>query len=171
MTTEALPTPAHLASEFYLWLWWRSESEGATLDLEAPVGRVDLWVDERLGFRAVDDARVTVLLTGDNPSATLEARAALAGGKQVAELRLGVRRDDREFLVTLKGPASHFTALKLPAAVTDGGPEGLWERVHLAEEVMWVVGAAYRRFAALRASPTWGSEVRPAIRSWIEGAS
>jgi hypothetical protein len=168
VSAEALPTPAHLASEFCLWLWWRSEVEGAALDLGEPVGRVDIWVDERLGFRSADDTRVTVLLTGDNPSATLEARAALAGGKQIAECRLGLRRDDREFLVTLKGPALHLAAVKLPSAVTDGGPEAVWERMHLTEELVWVLGAAFGRFAALRASPEWG-ETRAALRAWVQG--
>ncbi len=166
---EPLPTPVHLASDFCLWLWWRSEAHGPSLDLGAPVGVVDIWVDERLGFRAADDTRVTALLTGENPSASLEARAALAGGKQIAEIRLGVRRDDREFTVTLKGAALHFTGLKVPAAVLDGGPEALWDRMHLVEEVAWILGAAFQRFSALRTAPDWAESVRLPMRAWVRG--
>ena len=52
-----------------------------------------------------------------------EARAALAGGKVLHEVRIGMRREDREFFVTLKGPAMHLTGLKLPVVVTEPTPE------------------------------------------------
>src|SRR5690554_4355185 len=143
---EGLPILPHVAGEFYTWLWWASEANGAVFDLPDPVGRVDVWVDERLAFRNPDDTRVSAVMTGENPSATLEARAALAGGKVLQDLRIGVRRDDREYFVTLKGPAVHFQALKLPQVVTDGGEEVIFERMHLYEELNMVIGALFRSF-------------------------
>lgn len=97
---EVTPIPAHVAGELYVWLWWASEQSGGAFDLPDPVGRITLWVDDRLAFRRPDDSKVTAVITGENPSTTLEARAALAGGKVLQELRIGLRRDDREFFVT-----------------------------------------------------------------------
>jgi hypothetical protein len=154
---EALPILAHLAGEFYAWVWWESERRGGSFSLGPPVGTVDVWVDERLAFRNADDA-------------TIEARAALAGGKVLQEIRIGVRRDDREFTVTLKGAAMHLAALKLPQVVTEGGEEVLFERVHLYEELCLVLQGLLTAFARARTEPTWQREVLPALHDWVLGA-
>lgn len=167
--TDGLPILPHVACEFYTWLWWSSEQNGAVFDLPDPVGRVDVWVDERLAFRNPDDTRVSAIMTGENPAATLEARAALAGGKVLQELRLGMRRDDREYFVTLKGPAMHLQGLKMPVVVVEGGEEVLFERMHLYEEMCFVLGALFRRFAEQRTGPTWEGETLPALQGWIGG--
>jgi hypothetical protein len=166
---EGLPILPHVAGEFYAWLWWESERRGGTFALGKPVGHVDVWIDERLAFRGSEDTRIAAVLTGENPAATLEARAALAGGKVLHEIRLGVRRDDREFLVTLKGPAMHTTQLRLPQVVTEGGEEVLFERVHLYEEWCLVLQALLGAFARARTAPSWQREVLPALQDWILG--
>ena len=53
-------------------------------------------------------------MTGDNPAATLEARAALAGGKILQEIRVGIRRDDREYAPRRsRGPTAHVTGAEV----------------------------------------------------------
>ncbi|MEZ4237501.1 MAG: hypothetical protein R3F59_15420 [Myxococcota bacterium] len=166
---EGLPVLPHLASEFYAWVWWRSEAQGSAFDLGPPVGPVDVWVDERLAFRNVEDGKVTAVMTGENPAGTLEARAALAGGKVLQEIRLGIRREDREYFVTLKGPAAHLTALKLPQVVTEGDAELVFERMHLYDEVNFVVAHLFRAFAAARSGAAWQSEEMPGLHEWLLG--
>lgn len=166
---ESLPIVPHIAGEFYAWLWWASERNGSSFDLPEPVGMVDVWVDERLAFRNADDTRVSAVMTGENPAASLEARAALAGGKILQEIRLGARREDREYFFTLKGPAMHVTALKLPQAVKDGGAEVVFERIHLYDELIFLLSGLVRAFAELRTGPTWEDEVLPDLHAWILG--
>ncbi|MEQ1564902.1 MAG: hypothetical protein ABMA64_04635 [Myxococcota bacterium] len=166
---EGLPIVPHMSGEFYAWLWWSSERQGSAFDLGAPVGPVDVWIDERLAFRNADDSKVSAVMTGENPSASLESRAALAGGKVLHEIRLGIRREDREFFVTLKGPAMHLTGLKLPAVVTDGGDEVVFERVHLYDEACFVLAALLRQYAVVRTGPAWQDEVLPGLHAWILG--
>ena len=168
---EGLPILPHTAGEFYAWLWWASERQGGTFDLAEPVGRIDLWMDERLAFRQPDDTKLIAVMTGENPSVTLEARAALADGKVLQEIRVGIRRDEREFLVTFKGPAAHLQAVRLPQVVADGGEEVLHDRIHLYEELCLVVTGLFREFAAVRTSEVWGDEVLPALHGWILGRS
>mgnify|MGYP006928197029 CR=1 FL=1 len=166
---EGLPILPHLASEFYTWLWWSSEELSGVFDLADPVGRVDVWVDERLAFRNPNDTKITATMTGENPSSTLEARAALAGGKVLQELRVGVRRDDREFFTTLKGPAMHLSGLKLPQVVNEGGEEVLYDRMHLYEELCFILAGLVQQYADVRNGPHWDDSVFPRLRGWIIG--
>lgn len=169
MSAEGLPTPSYLASEFYAWLWYTSEQNSGHFGLPDPVGPVDVWVDERIAFRNPEEQKVAAVMTGENPSATLEARAALAGGKVLQDLRIGIRRDDREFVCTLKGPAMHLQGLKLPQVVSDGGEEVLLDRMHLYEEFCLVLAGLFREYSALRRSDGWSSDVLPELERWVAG--
>lgn len=162
--SEGTPTPAHTAGEFYVWLWFVTEAEGSNFDLGGQIGRFDLWVDDRLAFRNPDDAKVSATMTGENPARTLEARAALAGGKVLQELRLGMRRDDREFEFTLRGPTMDLVRVKLPQVVD--GAEAIHDRMHLHDELVFVLAGLLARFARERTADVWGHEVLPAMRAW-----
>ena len=108
-------------------------------------------------------------MTGENHGATLEAKAALAGGKVLQEVRLGLRRDDREYQFTLKGPSLHLQGLKLPQVVDQGGEELVFERMHLYDEVVFVVQGLFQQFAQARTSETWTEDVLPALHDWVLG--
>jgi hypothetical protein len=165
---DGLPAPPHLASEFYVWLWWATEVRDGSFDLGGELGHVDIRVDERLAFRNPNDTKVSAVMTGDNPGAQLESRAALAGGKVLQDLRIIVRRDDREFGVTLKGPSMDLQRMKLPQQVDGGGEESLYDRMFLYEELTFVLSALYKEFSATRVSPRWKREVLPAIQAWVQ---
>ena len=127
------------------------------------------WVDDRLSFRSAGEDKVNAVLTGDNPSTTPEARAALAGGKVLRDVRLALRRDDREYAVTLRGSGIQIAGAKLPALVKTGDPaEIIYERMFLYEELNWMVGAMFRRFAEERTSPEW-SGFADRMRAWAGG--
>lgn len=173
-SAEAVPggpeaeTPPHIASDFYLWLWFASEVGGGQIELpeQAPFS---WWVDDRLSFRPVGEDKVHAVLTGDNPSTTPEARAALAGGKVLRDVRLAMRRDDREYSVTLRGPNISISGAKLPGLVKTGDPaEILYERMFLYEELHWMVGTMFRKFAEERASERW-SPLADRMREWAAG--
>ena len=102
---DGLPVLPHLAGEFYTWLWWSSEVQGAVFSLPDPVGQIELWVDERLAFRNADDTKVTAVMTGEAPSTSLEARAALAGWLRDGRLRV------REHV--LQGPEAAMGAIEM----------------------------------------------------------
>jgi hypothetical protein len=167
------PTPVvpHLAAEFYLWLWWRSELDGGTFDLGEPVGRIEAWVDDRLAFRIPGEKKVTAVLTGDRASEALEARAAVYGGKVLQELRLFIRRDDREFKVTLKGPEVHLTRASLPQQLQEAEDEAIYDRIFLYDELHFIIAGLFRAFAARRTTDAWAREDVPAIRAWVGGVA
>ena len=167
--TETTPVIPHLASEFYLWLWWSSERTGGVFELGGDVGRIDLWVDDRLAFRVPGDRKVSAVLTGENPAEALEAKAALYGGKVLHEVRVRIKRDDRDFVVTLKGPEMHVTRASLPAALQDTAEEAIYDRLFLYDELTFLLSALFESFGAVRTSGAWKDEVLPALRGWVEG--
>ncbi|MFK7930569.1 MAG: hypothetical protein AB8H79_20455 [Myxococcota bacterium] len=166
---EATPVLPHLAPEFYLWLWWRSETGGGSFDLGEEAGRIDLWIDDRLAFRIPGDKKVTAVLTGENPSESLEAKAALYGGKVLNEVRLRIKRDDRDFVVTLKGPELHMTRISLPQALQDSPEEAIYDRLFLYDELWFVIGSLFQTFTDERLSDAWAEDTVPALRAWVEG--
>lgn len=163
---EGQPILPHLAGEFLTWLWWRSDT-GKTFDLGGDVGPVELWVDERIVFREEGDNKAVAVLVGD-PAQALEARAALVGGRVVQDIRLGMRRDDREFVFTLKGSALDLQSAKLPVVLAAGTEELVHDTQWLIAELWSVLGALYTAFAQARTSPEWGSTLW-ALRSWAQG--
>ncbi len=177
---EVLPVLPHLGSEFMLWLWYESEQTGGHIEFtstetddEVELGApssLDLWVDERIALRQANDTRVSAVLTGENPSATLESRAALAGGKVLHELRIGIRENDREFYITLKGPGLWPHSAALPMVVSGGtGYEALLDRLALVEEMDMLIGLLFNEYCARRLSDDWAATYAP-MRLWVIGA-
>jgi hypothetical protein len=158
--------PPHVASEFFLWLWYRSETGQGRVDL-GESGAVDFWVDDRIAFRAVGEEKVSAVMTGENPSTTPEAHAALAGGKVIRDVRLAIRREDREYAVTLKGPRVEIAGVKLPALVKSGDDgEVLYERMFLYEELHFVLAGLFRAFAETRCAADWKDTTLADLRRW-----
>ena len=162
---EMQGAPPHVAAEFFLWLWYRSEVARGHVDLDD--GGVDFWVDDRISFRAIGEDRVSAVLTGENPSTTPEARAALSGGKVLRDIKLALRRGDREYTVTLRGQRIEVSAAKLPGLVKAGEEaEILYERMFLYEELHYVLGGLFRAFAQERTSPEWRDQGLADLRRW-----
>lgn len=169
--TEMEGAPPHVASEFYLWLWYRSEVGRAHMDFGGEAGAVDFWVDDRIAFRAVGEDRVTAVMTGENPSTTPEARAAVAGGKVLRDIKLAMRRADREYTVTLRGPRVEIAGAKLPGLVKGNDEaEILYERMFLYEELHFLVAQLFRAFTEERAGAAWREQILPDLRRWVATA-
>ncbi|MDP2313006.1 MAG: hypothetical protein Q8P41_08880 [Pseudomonadota bacterium] len=167
-TEESQGAPPHVASEFFLWLWYQSETGQGRVELGSDAGTVEYWVDDRISFRAVGEEKVSAIMTGDNPSLTPEAHAALAGGKVIRDVRLALRKEDREYSVTLKAPRIEIAGAKLPALVKSGDEgEVLYERMFLYEELHFILGGLFRAFATARCDEAWRERTLPDLRRWV----
>lgn len=163
--TELLPP--HVSADFYLWLWFKSENLGGRFTLDDG-SALEVYLDDRLALRDAGEERPTTLLTGDSPGTTPEARAAVNGGKVPKELRLLMRREDREYRVTLRGERVGIAGAKLPTQVKTGEvAEVLMDRMFVYEELHWLVACLLRQFAAERVAESWRAEVVPAMRLWL----
>lgn len=169
MSDEQLPIAPHTASEFYTWLWWSSEQTEGVFDLGGEIGKIELWVDDRIAFRLPASNKPSAVMSGENPGAALESRAALAGGKVLHDLRVAIRRDDREFSATLKGPGMDLQRVRLPQAIEGAGEDALFDRMFLYEELQTILGELFKQFAAARASKAWENTVLPGLKAWVAG--
>ena len=109
--TAVLP---HLTVEFFVWLWFATERDGGSINLGEELGNLEVWIDSRLALQALDEDRSRAILTGDNAASSLEALAALAGGKVPKEIQLHIRREEREYTVTLRSPYLDLAGVKFP---------------------------------------------------------
>lgn len=169
MHDDALPVLPHLTSEFYLWVWWMSETHDGRLptDLGGQPEPILVWVDDRLAFRDRNTSKVTTVVTSEDTGASVVSQAAAASGKAVDELRIGLRRDDREFFVTLKGPEILFSSVKLPEVLAESVDEMVYDRMFLWAELEGLVEGMFREFARQRTSDAWHFEVVPQICAWL----
>ncbi len=163
--TELLPP--HVSADFYLWLWWKSEEERGKFSIEDESSVVEVYVDDRIALRATGEERPSAVLTGESPGSTPEARAAVAGGKVPKDIRLYVRREDRDYHVTLRGTRVSVAQAKLPTQVKSGDvAEVLYDRMFVYEELHWIVACLLRSFAKVRCSEAWASTVVPRMIRW-----
>ena len=163
--TDSLP---HLATEFFTWLWWATEQGGGRLDVDGE--EIILWVDDRMAFRLPSEDASRAVLTGADTARAAEAKAAMAAGKIIKELRLRLQWGDREYGFTLKGAGLDVSGLVLPALPDEGDEQDrLMVRMEAIEALWAVLGAIYRQFAAVRTADNWTGEVVPAIQAWLSG--
>lgn len=159
----------HLPADFLTWIWFTTEQSGGSLILD-DIGGIDCYVDDRIAFRAMEDDKSRAVLTGENAANTLEARAALAGGRVVKEIRLAIKREDREYSVSLRGELLEISGAKLPGMVKGATEEVLYDRMYLYEELHGIVTALLTRYATERVAEDW-KEVRvPEMRAWVTNA-
>ena len=193
---ESNPLEGHefnLGSEFLAWLWHQSEERDGCFRLaqapqassdseyeEAPTvvedlgepaepgEQIVLWLDNKMILRDVEDIEQpgTTTMVGVAPSATVEAKLAVRGGKRPVEARLGIRRGDLEWYLSLRaGPAGlELAGLKLPTEVKQPGEAMIYERMFLLEFVSSTIKSLFRRFFELRTSERWPG----LIEGWIE---
>ncbi len=163
------PVLPHLSIEFLIWLWTATVREGGTMNLGEELGVIEVWVDQRMAFRGPDEQRARAVITGDEAAESREARAALSSGKVLSALQLHLRREEREYSVTLKAPLLDMTGVKFPSHATDGEEELLFERMALYEELWSLVRGLYQRFALERTALNWRQEKVAAIARWALG--
>ncbi len=154
--------------EFLTWLWYRIETSGGELEAGG-LGPVALWVEDRLTLGSLEtDSKENILRNGE-VARSAEAAAALAVGKKVLEVRLGMAREDREYTFTVKGDTFDLLNVRVPPA--DGDEEDGWHgtalvRLGLIREIWAVLDALLRSFVDLRLSSAWPETVADMAR-WI----
>lgn len=164
---DSLP---HLSTEFFTWLWWATEQGGGRLTVDGE--EIIVWVDDRMAFRLPSEDASRAVLTGADTARAAEAKAAMAAGKIIKELRVRLQWADREYGFTLKGSGLDVTGLVLPALPDEGDEQDrLMVRMESIEALWAVLGAIYRQFAAVRTGAEWEREVVPSIQAWLVGES
>lgn len=158
-----------LGKEWLTWLWYRSDRQEGLFRPDGGGEPFELWFDDKLVLDAsIENVKEVSSVRGESPTETAEAKAALSMGKKVAEAKLRVVLDQREWVVGVKGEELALAGMKVPALLSREEDEKLLERLELVEELELVLDRLYAEFVNLRLdAERWRSEVA-AMRQWVE---
>lgn len=159
---------AFLGKEYLTWLWYRSDSGQGRFQLEG-ASYLEVWFDDKLVLdTAVEKVKEVNSIRGEAPTETAEAKAAVRMGKKVADARLRIIKDGREWLCNIKGEELALSGVKVPAVLSRDEDEQVLERLGLVEELEGVLDGLYAQFIAIRLdSERWAAELST-IQAWAQ---
>lgn len=140
---------ADTISAFYAWLLNQEDH----VPLEDDQGHVSVSVEGQITFS--DGNGPITKLTTENPTGMPEARAALELNRPILSLTVRLAREDRVYVVTL-GPFLTILRSNLPTQVKGESAEVLYDRMFCAEELHWLLGSLFRRYAGTENQGTQG---------------
>lgn len=170
---------AFLGREFLTWLWFLADTTDKELEYQDKATgkkkRFDLWIDDRLVLESGRGLSHENVLKGGDPSNSQEAGTALATGKTVRELKLGVHiKGVGDFTAVLNEGDLNPRSLKLPTVET-GEAEGSAEptlpiatRLKQTEAFLTILDRLFALFMEQRVGDEWESEHLPRIRAWVK---
>jgi len=156
---------ASLGGEFLTWLWYHAElSEGR---FRLGDRHIEAYFDTKLVLEAVGEIKEVSSIKSECPTETEEARASLQSGKHVAEARLRIVAEQKQWSVTVKAADLAMTGVKIPALLSREEDDKTYERLHLLEELEDLLDALFNQFLDQRLDAgSWEAEVA-ALRGWL----
>ena len=155
----------HLAPEFMLWLWWRSERDQGVFDLGGELGVVEVWADDRMVLASDAVNAQTDTFAGGHPATSAEAREALRLGKMPRQFKFAVVRASQRWQATMKADDLALSGVVIPAALSREDDTALDERMVLLATLCEMVDRLLVMFVEERTSAAWPG-AHEQIREW-----
>ena len=155
----------HLAPEFMLWLWWRSERDQGVFSLGGELGDVEVWQDDRMVLASSAVNAQTDTFRGGHPATSAEAREALRLGKLPIQAKVGIVRGAQRWDATIKAHDLALSGVKIPAVLSREDDTMLAERMALLGQICDVLDALLVEFIGERTARAWPA-THEAIREW-----
>lgn len=155
----------HLAPEFMLWLWWRSERDNGAFALGGEIGDVEVWQDDRMVLASSAVNAQTDTFRGGHPATSAEAREALRLGKLPIQAKVGIVRASQRWDATIKAHDLALSGVKIPAVLSREDDTMLAERMALLGQICEVFDALLVEFIGERMARAWPA-THEAIRAW-----
>lgn len=155
----------HLAPEFMLWLWWRSERDSGVFALGGELGDVEVWQDDRMVLASSAVNAQTDTFRGGHPATSAEAREALRLGKLPIQAKVGIVRASQRWDATIKAHDLALSGVKIPAVLSREDDTMLAERMALLGQICAVFDALLVEFIGERMARAWPG-THDAIRAW-----
>lgn len=163
---DRIETTRFLGGEFLLWLWFSRDVTGGEIFIKGR-GTLAVSLETQLALTDPVADRERVVIRGVDPLGSAEAGEALVAGKLPRKVGLRVVFEQSEWVATLDSHTLALSGVKLPASSIQGAEELFYERVRRLEEIHDLVLALYAHFLGVRLSPSWETEVAPALRRWV----
>jgi hypothetical protein len=168
-----------LGQEFLTWLWFNCDDESGKIVIHDPntnsKHEAEYWIDDQISLSAGSGLAHEQWLKGGDPAKSAEATLALASGKTVRELKLGVNiHPYGEFFATLGAEDLSPRGLRLPdfnkpENAADPDQPQLVNRLRATELYLQFVRELFSKFMAVRASDSWDKETVKTLQDWIAG--
>ncbi len=155
----------HIAPEFMLWLWWRSERDQGVFDLGGELGAVEVWADDRMVLASDAVNAQTDTFAGGHPATSAEAREALRLGKMPRQFKFAVVRASQRWQATMKADDLALSGVVIPAALSREDDTALDERMVLLATLCEMVDRLLVMFVEERTSAAWPG-AHEQIREW-----
>jgi len=159
--------------EFLVWLWFKSEERGGSIDLPG-IGDVLVVFEKHMLLEFGEGEASEKVICRGLQTELKEARAGLLMGKKPEQARIRLARGDYEFSVTMTASTMEFRNVRLPKTVGESeegdDPESLegriLERISLFEQLQELVNDLLRMYITVRTSDQWADELA-GIRKWV----
>jgi DNA recombination-dependent growth factor C len=156
--------------EFLAWLLYHAgDADGALDDFAIAFG-------EKVTFQSLTGPVTDVVLKGDAPAGSDDARVALAGGLSPREAEIVVTWKGDTFSLVLTERFA-LKRVRLPVRLApvesdevkaDRADDVLGDRMQLLEALDSLLWRAFKHFLDLRTSSLWAEQVLPDIKTWLE---
>ena len=161
---DQIAARAFLGEEFLTWLWFRSERDEGSFELDGePLG---LYLDDQLALVSDQALSHQDTFKGGAPAASPEAHMAARLGKKVASARMLLKRDVREWSFTLKGRGLDLSSVKLPAILRPEEDARFTDRLVALDQLDETLTGLYSQFLGLRLGEAWQGELQE-MRRWV----
>ena len=157
-----------LGREFLLWLWFESERNNSTFQLEK-YGEIEIFLDDKIVLEPLYGEGNRHLLSGYDPSTSPEAAVALQRNKIPSEVKLKVVTGVKGWSFSVRGDDLQLRGLKIPDVLSQEDDDRLSERIYLLEEIEDIMTEVFSLFLKTRLNQ-W-SETTHAIQQWIHDKS
>ena len=175
-------TKTFLGREFLTWLWYFIDSKlgdslmvkvkGQTKSIE-----VSLWVDDKIVLDCNSGMGHRHVMRGGDPSQSLEASIALATGKTVREVKIGMNiLGVGDFSAILNASDLSPRSIQLPGDDDLGEKEEnaflpAHQRIKQISLFLAVIDNLFAIFINERISDSWLNDAQNDIKKWIVGRS
>lgn len=165
---EQIARGAFLGEEFLTWLWFLSETERDALAIPK-VGSCQIAMGQEIILADEGGDAQTVVLRGDLPSASAEAREALASGKRLRRAKLYLTIEEVQWGCTIVGSTLAISGLSVPSAAGADFESHCLMRLEAIERISRGVQWLFEQFLERRLDPDrWLRELNT-IADWISG--
>lgn len=163
---DRIETTRFLGGEFLTWLWFSRDVTGGEIFIKGR-GLLAVTLESQLALADPVADRERVAIRGVDPLGSAEAGEALRAGKLPRKVGLRVVFEQDEWVATLDSNTLALSGVKLPASSKQSEEEVFYERMQRLEQLHELVQALYAHFLDVRLSPSWESDVAPALQRWV----
>jgi len=155
-----------LGNEFLLWLWWRWETQGDTIDLSDGSEATGMF-NRTLAMECPWGESGKGTITAEDPTSLPEAAQAVRSGKLPRKAGLILVRHGEQYELTLQAETFVVSGAKIQVDEEAEGRGILEDRIESLRGLKETLDLLFHAFCEQRIGKSWSSE-QEHIRGWLK---